>query len=359
MRKLLTRIMEQIQGGGQRFKGTLTSLQMKAQSRVRSSGSSGNSLPSQLFQTSLRPKIHRLFKTALLSLVVVGTSSLLGLWFQDSPWSKKLLPSGGGGAGFSSPRMANYTPLNYSKELRLIRDKDLFLTDRSQSAADYSSALLCEESRTKSSLPIKLFDTVVMQNPLKSLAALQIQNKNELDKLRVRDKIGSMARLDQIRRLEVVIKNLQNGKCELVVNNSLQTASSTKLALMNPQKAQAFVQSQLEQAIQNNGNDFKITRSLLQEKLADSSVLTQAKAIPITNPDGTMAFQITEIVPGSIYAYLGIQNGDMITKINGQSITSFNEIMGLVNQLATMSSMKLTVNRDGTDIARNYEISNQ
>ena len=52
-----------------------------------------------------------------------------------------------------------------------------------------------------------------------------------------------------------------------------------------------------------------------------SSVLTQARAIPITNGDGTISFKVTEIVPGSIYSQLNIQENDIITGINGKKLT--------------------------------------
>ena len=93
--------------------------------------------------------------------------------------------------------------------------------------------------------------------------------------------------------------------------------------------------------------------------MGDSSILSQAKAVPITNPDGTMSFRIDEIEAGSIFSYLGIQNGDMITKINGKTITSFNEIMNWYSQLATSTSVNLMLNRDGADVPRIYEFTNQ
>jgi type II secretion system protein C len=356
MRNLISRIMDKIRGGKNRFRGTLTSFRPRNLNLPSSQG-----LIQSLFSSSQRPTIHRAFKSSMLIFLVGGVSSILGLWFQDSPLSKKLIPGGASPAGISpsfSPH--SYPQISYAKDLRLIKERDLFYTDRSQASADYAGSKICEESKAKSSLPIKLFHTVVMQDAYKSLASLQVQNKNETEKLRITEKIGSIARLDQINRLEIIIKNLQNGKCEMVANGAFQSTIPNKISIMNAQQTNDFLESKLNESIKNEGNDYKIAKSLIQEKMADpTALLSQAKAVPITNADGTMSFRIDEITPGSIYSYLGIQNGDTITKINGNPITSFNEIMNLFGQLQTLSSLKIMLSRDGMDVPRNYEISNQ
>ena len=59
-----------------------------------------------------------------------------------------------------------------------------------------------------------------------------------------------------------------------------------------------------------NGNSFKIKRDLLDEKLKDiNSLLTEAKAIPIQNPDGSMSFKIEQIQPGSQVILTDGRNG--------------------------------------------------
>ena len=347
--------MDRIRGGSKRLRGTLTSLKPR-----NFENQSTHGMIQSIFSSNYRPKIHRYFKSVMLIALVAGGSSLLGLWFQDSPIAKKILPGNVAPVGLNNDYAnRSYPQISYAKDIRLIKDRDLFLTDRSQASADYSSSKICEEAKNKSSLPIKLFHTIVMQDSYKSLASLQIQNKNDVEKLRITEKIGQIARLDQINRLEIIIKNLQNGKCELIGNSALQSTLPNKISLMSGKQTNEFLQSKLNESIKNEGNNFKIAKSLIQEKMADTSILSQAKAVPITNADGTMSFRIDEIEPGSIFAYLGIQNGDTITKINGKTITSFNEIMGLYTQLSTTTSLNLMISRDGMEVPRNYEISNQ
>ncbi len=109
--------------------------------------------------------------------------------------------------------------------------------------------------------------------------------------------------------------------------------------------------------IENDGNKYVISKALLDEKLKDiSAILTQARAIKIQNPDGTMAFKMTEMDPEGIFSYLGIQDQDVITSINGKQITDLNEIMGLFGRIKNLDNLQLGIRREGSDANLEYAI---
>ena len=87
-----------------------------------------------------------------------------------------------------------------------------------------------------------------------------------------------------------------------------------------------------------------------------SSLLTQAKGIQINNPDGTISFKITQIDPSGIFAYLGQEDGDIITQINGEPIKDLNQVMTLFGTIADVSGLSLTTKRNGEEIQRNYTV---
>lgn len=109
--------------------------------------------------------------------------------------------------------------------------------------------------------------------------------------------------------------------------------------------------------IENVGNNFNISKTLLDEKMKDiASILTQARAIKIQNPDGTMAFKLTELDPQGIFPYLGLQDQDIITSINGKPIYDMNEVMGLFAKIKNLDKLQLGVRREGTDSNLDYNI---
>ena len=106
--------------------------------------------------------------------------------------------------------------------------------------------------------------------------------------------------------------------------------------------------------IVNEGDTFKIKKDVRDKLLENiSEVMTQARAIQIKNPDGTLAFRMQEIVPGSIYSQLNIKDGDIITGINGKRFTNINELMSLFGQLKDIDHFEIGLKREGK--AKNLE----
>ena len=109
--------------------------------------------------------------------------------------------------------------------------------------------------------------------------------------------------------------------------------------------------------IENVGNKFTISKALLDEKMKDiSAILTQARAIKIQNPDGTMAFKMTEMDPQGIFPYIGLQDQDIITSINGKPIYDMNEVMGLFSKIKNLDKLQLGIKREGSDSVLDYNI---
>lgn len=215
----------------------------------------------------------------------------------------------------------------------------------------------CEEATQASNLPIKLVNTVVLQDSVKSLASVQVRGDRELLEIRQGDKISNLAEVFKITRLGIIFRNLENGVCESVTSEKGFARGASPIAIMSPSEGKAFRAAKKMAGIENVGNKFQIKKNLLDEKMKDlQSVLTQARGIPVTNPDGTMAFKIVEIDPSGIFPYLGIQDGDTITSINGKPIYSLNEVMNLFGRIRNLDQLSLGIKREGTDSTQEYSI---
>jgi type II secretory pathway component PulC len=126
---------------------------------------------------------------------------------------------------------------------------------------------------------------------------------------------------------------------------------------MTPAQSREFKANKKLPGIENNGNKFAISKNLLDEKLKDiGAVLTQAKAVKIQNPDGSLSFKMTELDPQGIFPYLGIQDQDIITSINGKPIYDMNEVMLLFGRIKGLDNLSLGIKRDGSDSVQEYNI---
>lgn len=307
----------------------------------------------EIFSAKRRTNFNKAF---LLSVVLIATylvGSTIG----------KILSSS------TQSRVANgisLLELDYSKELNKnmivgIKDANIFKTqstevENTEVKPIKELDLICKEATKNSTLPIKLINTIVLQDTVKSIASVQVRN-SELLNFREGDKIDNIAQIGKIDRLGLVIKNLRDGSCEKVESKDMSPRKKANITVLNPKQSKEFKKNLKKvDGIENDGNNFTIKKSLLDEKMADiSNVLTQARGIQITNPDGSLSFKIVDIEPGGIFSHLGIQDNDIITNINGSKINDLNEVMNLFSKITTIDQLKLTVIRGGSEVPLEYK----
>lgn len=242
------------------------------------------------------------------------------------------------------------------QSLGQVRSINIFRTNTGLGGKKKLADTKCEEASGESNLPIKLLNTIVLQDSVKSLASVQIRGERQLQEVRVGDQISNLAKIFKITRLELLVKNLESGACESIANDKAKDVRSP-ISVMSPSASREFKASKKMQGIENEGNKFNISKTLLDEKMKDiAAILTQARAIKIQNPDGTMAFKLTEMDPQGIFPYLGLQDQDIITSINGKPIYDMNEVMGLFARIKNLDKLQLGVRREGTDSVLDYNI---
>jgi type II secretion system protein C len=79
-----------------------------------------------------------------------------------------------------------------------------------------------------------------------------------------------------------------------------------------------------------------------------AQLFSQMRALPHFVDGKTDGFSISNVAPGSVFDQLGLQEGDMLTEIDGQPVTNPMQAMGLMQAVQTASSIDLTIQRGGT-----------
>ena len=78
-----------------------------------------------------------------------------------------------------------------------------------------------------------------------------------------------------------------------------------------------------------------------------AQLFAQMRALPHFVNGKTDGFSISNVAAGSVFEQLGLQEGDLLTEINGQPVTNPMQAMGLMQAMQTGSSIDLTLNRGG------------
>jgi type II secretion system protein C len=94
---------------------------------------------------------------------------------------------------------------------------------------------------------------------------------------------------------------------------------------------------------------FEVSRAEVQQTMENpAQFFSQMRAMPHFVNGKTDGFSISEVAPGSVFQQLGLQDGDLLTSIDGQPVTNPMQAMGLIQAVKTASAIDLTVNRGGT-----------
>jgi type II secretory pathway component PulC len=169
----------------------------------------------------------------------------------------------------------------------------------------------------------------------------------DLLNLREGEKIDNSVEISKITRQKLILKNLQTGDCEYLMADSEDNLQAPPMKILSAKEGRKLFKS-ANPNIKNVGNNFKIKKAYRETMMNNmSEILTQAKALQITNPDGSLCFKMTEVVPGSLYTQLNIQENDIVCSINGKKIENLNELMGFLGKIREIDNMQIGVNRNG------------
>jgi len=106
-----------------------------------------------------------------------------------------------------------------------------------------------------------------------------------------------------------------------------------------------------------SANRFLLDRSTVNSNLQNVAPLfSQIRAIPNVQNGAANGFQLSEIQPNSIFQQIGLQDGDLLSAINGQPVGDPTKAMSMMQSLQNQSSITLNVVRNGTPMQLQYII---
>ncbi|HUL58892.1 MAG TPA: type II secretion system protein GspC [Anaeromyxobacteraceae bacterium] len=105
-------------------------------------------------------------------------------------------------------------------------------------------------------------------------------------------------------------------------------------------------------------NRYDIDRSAVDGALNNmSNLATQARIVPSFKNGVANGFKLFSIQPGSLYASIGIENGDVIQRINGYEMNSPDKALEIYQKLKESSHVTIEIERGGAVIKKEYNIS--
>jgi general secretion pathway protein C len=208
---------------------------------------------------------------------------------------------------------------------------------------------------TPTILPLRLVGTMIFADERRNLATIEDKSKSEVFPVLSGDEIPSLLKILKIETYKVTFINKNTGRKEFI---DIPEDKSDKFRRPNPAIPMKSSLVPTGPGIEKvSGNQYVVSRLELDKQLADfNSILTQARAFPNIENGVPAGYKIVQIVPGSVYDKLGIQNEDVITGVDGQTINDPMKAMALFEKLKETSHMELQIKRGGRPSTLTYEI---
>ena len=233
----------------------------------------------------------------------------------------------------------------------------------------------CDDPRaapTKSDLRMQLVATVVADRPRFSLATISDASTRETHVLGVGDELGAM-RLLGLERVRDdrdatgngfrVVAVICNGGTKEYIDaeagpGEAPPAGPNIGTAPVPRPGGALPGRGVEGVRQVADNRYDIERGTLDSTLSDlNKIATQARIVPSFKNGVANGFKLFSIQPGSLYSSIGIENGDVIQRVNGYEINSPEKALELYQKLRESQHVTIELERGGQAIRKEYNIT--
>lgn len=217
---------------------------------------------------------------------------------------------------------------------------------------------LSSQDPVKSGLRVRLLGTMVANVPEWSMANIEDSASKVATVYMVGDKLLT-AEILEIELKRVIINN--NGRKEFI-DGEAGTGAEVPLphvaTAAGPANTAPPPGSGVGQGIKETGADtYEIPRDEINKALGNlNDIAMQARIVPAFKDGVATGFKLFSIRPDSLYTKIGIQNGDIVRRINGFEINSPDKALEVYTKLKESNRIEIEVDRNGSPVRKTYNV---
>jgi len=211
----------------------------------------------------------------------------------------------------------------------------------------------------KSGLRVKLLGTLVAADKYWSFASVQDMTTQRSMTYMVGDRILGAEVID-IQRERVIIINA--GRKEFIDGQPGDGTMPAPTFVAPTPVAEAKPGGPPNSGLGNgiralNENEYEVPRAEIDRTLGNlNEVAMQARIVPAFKDGQAQGFKLFSIRPDSIYSKIGVQNGDVIRRINGFDLNSPEKALEVYSKLKESSRIEIEIERNGAPIRKTYNV---
>jgi general secretion pathway protein C len=255
----------------------------------------------------------------------------------------------------------NQNPTVYTKEIEGILKRNVFCSTCPPiiAPAQTDSVEPAETAPQKTSLPLGLMGIMYSPPPhgLKwSVAIVRDTEDRSMGAFGVGGKVHG-ATITEIEETRIYLDN--GGKTEFLDLLDVTNAPTpAPVAAVTPQAGGDALSQEMDRGIRKTGeHSYEIQRQTLESVLGNMNLLSRsARIVPEIKDGKSGGFRLYSVRPDGPFAKIGMQNGDVISSINGLEITSPEKALEVYSKLKSASHLSLGLERNGQKVTKDYSI---
>ncbi len=165
--------------------------------------------------------------------------------------------------------------------------------------------------------------------------------------------------VDDVEEARVILL-FADGRREFIdlLDRPVPAAGVPAPAAAAPAAAADPLTAELDRGIKKLGeHNYEVQRSTVDSLLGNMGALAKgARIVPETRDGKAAGFRLFSIRPEGPFAKIGLQNGDVISAINGLEMTSPDKALEVYTKLKTANHLSVAVERGGQKITKDYNI---
>lgn len=215
------------------------------------------------------------------------------------------------------------------------------------------------ETLEETSLQLSLLGTVA-GDTASARAIILDQRKRSQDMYRVGDSVQE-AEIRQILRGKVILRHGEKDEILTMVEgeDKPKTAAKTDRRKRVPRQTKSLARTVPHGEVSGEVEveTISISQDVLQNSMNDiNELMTQVRVRPYFRRGKSEGLIVSQIQPDSIFAKLGLMNGDIISSVNGKQMSSPEEAFGFYSSLKSGGEVSIEITRRGQKKMLSYDI---
>jgi general secretion pathway protein C len=218
----------------------------------------------------------------------------------------------------------------------------------------------------ETSLPLELLATSVSTNDTLSFATVRNTSSEKQGAYWVGGIIPDAGKVMRISGKSLDFQNDSTHRIERIslLSERRHTTHHTVARRPQPhhpkreQKPKNKLEAAMDEGIKKTGeNSYEIDRDLVNQVLSNpAKVARGARIVPSIRNGKANGFKLYAIRPSSVFAKIGLMNGDTINQINGFELTTPDKALEVYTKVRSANNLSVKVTRRGKPVTLHYGI---